>query len=165
MRVRPLALLVLLLLLAWPARAIDLAGVWVIDRAAWQAQLDRAVQTMLRQMPPEAVAQMRARGGDPAQTLKAALGRGLDGTIEFLADGRVRTVTPRDGTDERSSWQLDGAKLRIKVADAEGLEALVGTVEGERITLRPILRQVTARNAFMAQLTYPLVRRSTRPPS
>ncbi|MFO1074279.1 MAG: hypothetical protein U1E17_16670 [Geminicoccaceae bacterium] len=163
MRVRPLALLALLLALALPARAADLSGVWVIDQAAWQAQLDRTVAAMLRQMPPEALARLRARGGDPAQALRAAASQGLDGTIEFLPDGHVRTVTPKEGSDERSSWQLDGSKLRVKVADAEGIEALVGQVADDRITLRPILRHTTQRNAFMADLIYPLVRRGTAP--
>src|SRR5688500_5611609 len=127
----------LVLTLGGPAlpRAADLSGVWVMDQAAWHRQLDGMIAAMLGQMPPAMLAQMRAQGMDPAGELRKAASQGLDGTIEFLPDGRVRSVTGAEGAREDGGWTLRGDTLRVGVQDAEGLEALVGPVAGDRITL------------------------------
>ncbi len=47
---------------AGPSQAADLSGVWAIDRPAWDRQLDGLITAMVGQLPPEAVAQLRAGG-------------------------------------------------------------------------------------------------------
>jgi hypothetical protein len=140
------------------AHAADLSGVWVIDQAVWRQQLDRVVAAMLQRMPPELVAQVKAQGIDPAAAFQDAAAEGLDGTIEFLPNGIVRSVTRNEGASEDGRWVLAADQLRVEVADADGLEALVGMVEADRITLRPILEQDEPANAFVREITYPLIR-------
>jgi hypothetical protein len=67
-------------------------------------------------------------------------------------------VTRNEGATEDGRWVLAGDQLRVEVADADGLEALVGMVEADRITLRPILEQDEPANAFVREITYPLIR-------
>lgn len=155
-----LAAMISLALVAMPgvARAADLSGVWVVDQRAWRQQLDGMIGAMLARMPADLVAQVRAQGKDPAEVFRAAVAEGLDGTIEFLPNGVVRSVTPTEGASEDGRWTLDGNQLRVEVDDADGLEALVGAVEADRITLKPILEDTGPDNAFMRDITYPLVR-------
>jgi hypothetical protein len=141
------------------ARATDLSGVWVVDQVLWRQQLDGMIGTLLTRMPPDLLAQVRAQGKDPAELFRAAATQGLDGTIEFLPDGVVRSVTGTEGASEDGRWTLDGDQLRVEVDDADGLEALVGVVEADRITLKPILENADSASAFMRDITYPLVRR------
>ena len=139
--------------------AADLSGVWVVDQVVWRQQLDGVIEAMLQRMPPELMAQVKAQGVDPAAAFREAAAEGLDGTIEFLPNGIVRSVTKSDGASEDGRWALNGDQLRVEVEDADGLEALVGAVEADRITLKPILEGAEPANAFMRELSYPLVRR------
>jgi hypothetical protein len=160
---RPLAfLLVALALGSWSPstlRAADLSGLWEIDRPAWDRQLDGIVAGILARMSEVAKAELRAQGADPAQALRAAAAQGVNGTVEFLPGGRVRSVTNAEGTREDDRWRLDGTTLRVEVADAEGLEALVGEVAGDRIVLRPVLADPGHGDGLLAGIAYPLVRR------
>ena len=159
---RLLALLVVLLTVSLPStvRAADLSGVWQIDQAAWSEQVDRMVAAMMAQMPPEVVAQIKAQGADLSAAMKEAAGNFSEGTIEFRSDGTVLTSTTEEGTTQDARWQLDGDTLRIEVDDADGLSAMVGSVEGDRILLRPVLdRDADADMAFLRDLAFPLVRR------
>ena len=140
------------------ARAADLSGVWVVDQRVWRQQLDGMIGAMLARMPADLVAQVRAQGNDPAELLRSAAAQGLDGTIEFLPNGVVRSVTPREGASEDGHWTLNGDQLRVEIDDADGLEALVGAVEDNRITLKPILADTGRDTALMREITYPLVR-------
>jgi hypothetical protein len=140
------------------ARAADLSGVWGIDRPAMERQLDRVVAAMVDQLPPEEMTQMRAQGIDPAAVLRRSVAEGLDSTVEFLPGGVLRTTSAADGAQDDGRWTLAGNELRIEVDDAEALEAMVGTVEGDRITLRPLLAADDPEFAFLREMTYPLVR-------
>ena len=148
----------LLCLGAVSARAADLSGTWALDQAQWGQQLDRLVGHMLARVPPEIVAKLKAKGMDPAGTVREAAQEGLGDTVEFLPNGVVRTSSRDDDPDDNGRWTLDGDDLRITVDDAEGLEAMVGKVEGDRITLKPILAEDAPDAAFMKDLTFPLVR-------
>lgn len=139
-------------------RAADLSGVWAVDRVAWEQQLDRILTAMLARMPPEAAAQMRAAGVDPAASFKDAASEGLDATVEFLPGGVVRTTGLEEGASEDGRWTLAGNELRVVVDDAEGLEAMVGRVDGNRIELRPIIAGDDPDLAIMREMTYPLIR-------
>jgi hypothetical protein len=139
-------------------RAADLSGVWAVDRVAWERQLDRILTAMLARMPPEAAAQMRAAGVDPATSFKDAASEGLDATVEFLPGGVVRTTGAADGASEDGRWTLVGDELPGVVDDAEGPEAMVGRVDGERIELRPIIAGDDPDLAIMREMTYPLIR-------
>ncbi len=141
------------------SRAADLSGTWAVDRAAWDLQLERILAAMLARMPPEAAAQMKAAGVDPAASFKEAAADGLDATVEFLPGGVVRTTSAADGTSEDGKWTLAGDDLRVEVDDAEGLEAMVGKVDGDRITLRPLIPGDDPDMAIMREMVYPLVRR------
>jgi hypothetical protein len=142
-----------------PARAADLSGVWTVDQAAWRQQLDSVIGAMLARMPPEMVAQLKAQGVDPARALRESATEGVEGTVEFLPGGTLRSVSRAEGPREDGRWRFDGDRLRVEVEDAQGLESLVGEVAGDRITLRPILADPDADNAFLGELTYPLLRR------
>lgn len=148
----------LLCLGAVSARAADLSGTWALDQAQWKPQLDRLIDHMLAKIPPEMIEKMKARGMDPAVTFRESAKEGLGDTIEFLPDGVVRTSRHDDEPDEDGHWILKGDDLRITVDDAEGLEAMVGKVEGDRITLKPIFKADMPDAAFMKDLTFPLVR-------
>ena len=50
------------------------------------------VAQMIGQMPAEVLAQMKARGMDPSAAFREAAEQGLDGTVEFLPTGVVRTT-------------------------------------------------------------------------
>lgn len=144
---------------AGAAQAADLSGVWEVDQPAWTRQTDRIVASVLAQLPPEAAAQMRAQGIDPATAFREAASAGLDGTVEFMPGGLVRTTTPEEGAAADARWSLTGNELTVQVDDAEGLAAMVGRVEGDRITLRPVLASDDPDLAFMRELVFPLVRR------
>ncbi len=139
-------------------RAADLEGVWGLDQPAWERQVDRIVQSMLSRIPPEAMAQMKAQGIDPSFMIKQTVAKSLDSTIEFLPGGVVRTNSVDDGTSDDGRWTLAGDELRIEVADADSLEAMVGKVEGDRMTLHPIVAGDDPDLAFMRELIFPLVR-------
>jgi hypothetical protein len=155
-----LAAMIALAVTALPgvARAADLSGVWVVDQVVWRQQLDGMIGAMLARMPADLVAQVRAQGKDPAEVFRAAAAEGLDGTIEFLPNGVVRSVTRAEGASEDGRWTLEGDRLRVEVDDADGLEALVGAVEPDRITLKPILEHPDPANPFLQEITYPLIR-------
>ncbi|MFO1050191.1 MAG: hypothetical protein U1E52_20110 [Geminicoccaceae bacterium] len=136
-------------------RAADLSGVWVIDEPVWQQQVDRLVGTMLGQMPPEALAKMKEQGMDPVAAMKEGMTSALSGTVEFLPDGRVRTTTKEDGQSEDARWQLDGNALRIMAEDAG---EMTGRVEGDRITLHPVVDDDDPEHAMLRDLEFPLVR-------
>jgi hypothetical protein len=141
-----------------PAQAADLSGVWAIDRPAWDRQLDGLIAAMLGRLPPEAIARIRADGVDPTAELRAAVSQDLDDTIEFLPQGVIRTRSAGNGVSDDGRWSAAGDLLRIEVDDAEGLEAMVGKVEGDRILLRPIVVGDAAQAGLLSQMVYPLVR-------
>ena len=154
---RVLAAIATFLLLCLPGAALhaaDLGGVWAIDRPAWQQQVDRLVGAMLAQMPPEALTKMKEQGIDPAASMKEGMASALSGTVEFLADGKVRTTTADDGATEDARWELDGDQLRIVAHDAG---EMTGRVEGNRITLHPEVDD-DPDHAMLRDLEIPLVR-------
>jgi hypothetical protein len=156
-----LAALVTLAIALQPAvaRGADLSGIWVVDQVAWRQQLDGVIDVMLARMPAELVAQVEAQGVDPATAVREVAAEGLDGTIEFLSNGMVRSVTANEGASEDGRWVLAGNQLRVEVEDADGLEALIGPVEADRITLRPIFKAGEPASALMRDITYALIRR------
>ncbi|MFL5332972.1 MAG: hypothetical protein ACJ8H8_07270 [Geminicoccaceae bacterium] len=160
MRLALAALSALFLCLGSPStRAADLTGTWVIDQAQWSQELDRLVDHMLAKIPPKVAAQMKAKGMDPATEFREAAKEGLSDSIEFLPNGVVRTTRHDDAPSDDGHWTLEGDDIKIVVDDAEGLEAMVGKVEGDWITLKPILAGDAPGAAFMRDMTYPLVRR------
>ena len=156
---RALAAALVVLICCWPrawAWAADLSGVWELDQAAWQQEVDELVAKMVAQLPPEAIEGMKRNGVDPAATLKDSATNNMAGTVEFLPDGKVRTTTAEEGTTEDSRWQLDGDELRIDAPDAG---VLTGRVEGERIVLHPVIDESDPNAAMLRDLAFQLVRR------
>lgn len=155
---RLLATALTLLILCLPhagARAADLSGVWEIDQAAWGQQVDRLVEAMLAQMPPEVLARMKESGDDPATTMKEGVSSAMTGTVEFLDGGIVRTTTEDEGATEDARWQLDGDEVRIESEDSG---AMTGQVTGDRIILRPVVDEADQERAMLRDLEFPLVR-------
>ena len=148
----------LLCLSTQSARAADLSGTWVLDQAQWDQQLDSLVQHMLAKIPPDMMAKMKAKGMDPATSFREAAKEGLGSTVEFLPNGVVRTASKDEEPTEDAHWSLKGDDLRIVVDDAEDMEAMVGKVEGDRITLTPIVKEGASGADFMKDMTFPLVR-------
>lgn len=141
------------------ASAADLSGLWAIDQAVWRKQLDLTVAAMLAHLPAEDLTRMRARGFDPAATLRRAATEGLDGTIEFLPGGVMRSVTHADGISDDGHWTLDGDTLRVEVGDVEGFTRLAGAVRGDRIMLAPVLDTSAPADEPLRHVVYPLLRR------
>lgn len=149
----------LLCLGAFSTRAADLSGTWALDQAQWEPQLDRLIDHMLAKIPPDVIAKMKAKGMDPATSFRAAASEGLGESIEFLPNGIVRTNSGEDEPDQDGHWTLKGNDLRITVDDAEDLEAMVGKVDGDRITLKPVFKSDAEDAALMKDMVFPLVRK------
>ncbi|MGD9510439.1 MAG: hypothetical protein AB7X49_18015 [Geminicoccaceae bacterium] len=137
-------------------RAADLSGAWEVDPVAWERQINRLVDAMMAQMPPDVLARMKEQGMDPMAAMKEGVSSGMSGTVEFLADGTVRTTTAEEGAAEDARWQLEGDLLRIQSTDAG---EMTGRIEGDRITLRPIVEDGDQERAMLRDLEFPLVRR------
>jgi hypothetical protein len=151
-------LVVAALALGHAARAADLDGVWVVDKVAWEKEADKVFARVLAGIPPQALQQMRAAGMDPTAAMRDSMAKGMDGEVRFLPDGRVRATTA-DRVDEASRWSLAGDVLTVQVPANEMIEAMRGPVRGNRIDLRPILKQARPETAFLGDLVFPLMRR------
>ena len=141
------------------APAADLSGDWVIDRAAWRARLDGLAIALLARLPDDIVGRIRARGDDPAQVVRLAATGATDSTIRFLADGRVRSRGHGTGPHDDGHWSMDGLQVQVDVGDVDGITTLRGTLDGDRITLVPVVAPTMPGDAPIRQLVFPLVRR------
>ena len=108
-----------------------------------------------RHAPGQRAAQLKAQGVDPGAALRDGALDDIVGTVEFLPGGVVRSTTPKDGTREDAHWQLDGDDLQITVNDAKGMEGMVGRVEGDRITMKPVIANDNEDTAFLRQRRVP----------
>lgn len=137
----------------------DVRGVWRLDEPAWQAQMDRLIADMAARLAPEIRASLKAQGIDPEAAMRQSMGPPMNGTVEFLEDGSVRTTTPQDGATAEGRWSLSGSRLRIEVADGGGTSRrLVGSVDGDRMALRPTVEERTPDAAILSRIVVPLVR-------
>ena len=54
---------------------------------------------------------------------------------------------------------MDGLQVQVDVGDVDGITTLRGTLDGDRITLVPVVAPTTPGDAPIRQLVFPLVRR------
>lgn len=136
----------------------DLSGVWILDRDAFRKQMEPLIARMLQAVPAPVLAKMRAQGKDPEETFRRSIGKGLDGTVEFLPDGKVRSTIGQEGEETRGTWSLDGDKLRVVAPDLGEVDGFVGEVAGDRILLRPQRKPTGPDAGPMADMVFPLMR-------
>ena len=115
---------------------------------------------MLARMPADLMAKMQAQGIDPAE---ASFGgprrRGWSGTIEFLPNGVVRSVTTAEAPTEDGHWTAERQQLRVEVDDAEDWRpwSAMSRATGSRSSRS--LKEAASGTDFMKDMTFPLVRR------
>ena len=152
--------LILSLLMGVPcARAADLGGIWKFDQAAWAAQSDKLLAAMLAAIPAKDMADMKAAGIDPEKAYREGLSEPIDGTVEFLPDGKLRAQASGETTMEEGTWKLDGDQLHVEYPNGETRDALEGSVAGDRIVLKPVVTDESAAEAqVLAAVVVTLVR-------
>jgi len=157
-----LAALLAVTIKVMPAPAADLTGTWVLDQDAFRQHVAAAVASLLRTLPPDAVARMRADGVDLAKVVTDAAMTEAGTTIEFLPGGELRVVAA-DGRERpklptRGRWSLEGDVLRLDSADATGMRA-EGWVRGDRLELRPVVDLSDPNSEWAGEIVLPLIRR------
>lgn len=149
---RLVAALFLALLTAIPcAGAAQIEGVWKFDQAAWAAQTDKLMAAMLAALSPQDLATMKASGIDVEKAYREGLSEPINGTIEFLPGGRLRATAAGETTVEEGSWELHGDQLRVEYPNGAQRDALVGSVVGDRIVLKPVITDPSSPDAAILQ--------------
>ncbi|NBB69290.1 MAG: hypothetical protein GVY33_03045 [Alphaproteobacteria bacterium] len=135
MSVRRVLAGLLVLVLTAPGLAADrVVGRWVLDEAAFRAQVERFYA--------EALAQVPAEDRDRAEAMAE---RAIDATVERMAgaavtfepDGTV-VLDAGDGPARQGRWSRQGDTIVVEPT-ADGAEAttLVGLFEDDRLRLEP----------------------------
>jgi len=133
--VRRVLALLLALALAAPVLAADrVVGRWVLDEAAFRAQVERFYA--------EALAQVPAEDRDRAEAMAE---RAIDATVERMA-GAAATFEPDgtvvldagEGPAQEGRWSRAGDTIVVEpAAEGEAATTLVGTFEDGRLRLKP----------------------------
>jgi len=112
------------------AAAADPTGRWSLDRDAFMAHMDEALQAELEQVPEAQRAQMEAM----MEAMVAGMADELAGEVEFLADGRV-IFRDKDGEEAGGRWsEVGGDEIRIDPEEEEG-ETMRGRIDGDTMQL------------------------------
>lgn len=162
---RRLVIAALLAAVAAPAwAAADPAGVWTLDRKAWDAFVAGLAPKILAKIPKAQREALEARGVDVAAEIRAGLSQGIEGSVELRPNGRVVAQNRHGDPDGTGLWRHDGELIEIELP-AERL-LLQGTWHGDRMELKPILDPATTGKTAdplwaeaVRQVTFVLVRK------
>lgn len=134
---RNLLAVAIALLLAPPAGAADasdVVGLWSVDTAALQGQMERMMEAQVTQLPEEQRAQAMAMA---RAHIEPMIGQ-MAGEAEFKPDG---TVIFTSGNDPASSgtWSLEGGQIRFARDQRMPNEpAYAGRIDGDVIEVQPV---------------------------
>ena len=121
--------------LAGPAAAEDrVLGRWVLDEAAFRAQVERFYDAAMVQVPADQQAKAEAFA---EQAIEATVDRMAGSSATFEADGTV-LLQPAAGRPQTGRWSREGDTIVLEPA-VDGAEAttLIGTFEEDRLRLTP----------------------------
>jgi hypothetical protein len=163
-----LLLAALIALTAASVRAADPVGTWELDARSWDAGIGEVVRAAQAAEPDP------ARDPEIGASIEDMLeSEALQGEVELLADGHLRSRWNRRGKVERNegTWVLIGQEIELAFSvgeDVGGDEVrLRGPLEDRRMRLKPVLaadkRQALEASpvlaAAMRELTYPFLKR------
>ncbi|MFP4127135.1 MAG: hypothetical protein ACLFU0_10875 [Alphaproteobacteria bacterium] len=121
--------------IAGPTAADDrVLGRWVLDEAAFRAQVEGFYTAAIAEVPAEEQEQAEAFVD---QAVEATVERMAGSSATFEADGTV-TLEPAEGRPQTSNWSREGDTIVLEPAvDAAEAATLVGTFEEDRLRLTP----------------------------
>jgi hypothetical protein len=126
--------LVLALGVAGAAAEDRVLGRWVLDEAAFRAQVERFYAAAMLEVPAEQRPQAEAFA---EQAIEATVDRMAGASATFQADGTVM-LEPADGRPQTGSWSREGDTIVLEPAvDAAEATTLIGTFEEDRLRLTP----------------------------
>jgi hypothetical protein len=133
--VRRLLVALVALALTAPVLAADrVVGRWVVDEAAFRAQVERFYAEALAQLPAEE----RDRAEAVAErAVDATVERMADTAVTFEPDGTV-VLDAGQGPAREGRWSRQGDRIVVEpVGDGDEATALVGSFEDDRLRLTP----------------------------
>jgi len=133
--VRRLLVALVALALTAPVLAADrVVGRWVVDEAAFRAQVERFYAEALAQLPAEE----RDRAEAVAErAVDATVERMADTAVSFEPDGTV-VLDAGQGPAREGRWSRQGDRIVVEpVGDGDEATALVGSFEDDRLRLTP----------------------------
>jgi len=111
-------------------------GRWVLDEAAFRAQVERFYAAAMLEVPAD---QMERAEAFAAEAIEATVAQMAGSSATFEADGTVM-LEPTQGPPQAGSWSREGDSIVLEPAvDAPEAEAvtLIGTFEDDRLRLTP----------------------------
>ena len=109
-------------------------GRWVLDEAAFRAQVERFYAAAMMQVPADQQAKAEAFA---EQAIEATVARMAGSSATFRDDGTVR-LEPADGRPQTGSWSREGDRIVLEPAvDAAEAVAMIATFEDGRLRLTP----------------------------
>ncbi len=132
---RRLLVALVALALTAPVLAADrVVGRWVVDEAAFRAQVERFYAEALAQLPAEE----RDRAEAVAErAVDATVERMADTAVTFEPDGTV-VLDAGQGPAREGRWSRQGDRIVVEpVGDGDEATALVGSFEDDRLRLTP----------------------------
>lgn len=132
---RRLLVALVALALTAPVLAADrVVGRWVVDEAAFRAQVERFYAEALAQLPAEE----RDRAEAVAErAVDATVERMADTAVSFEPDGTV-VLDAGQGPAREGRWSRQGDRIVVEpVGDGDEATALVGSFEDDRLRLTP----------------------------
>lgn len=146
-----------LLLWSLAANAASPVGSWVIDKPAWEAESQKAVERLTPVVPPAQLALLKQAGMDPAQLVKQGIGDMSQAELELGADGSAVARNFRNHT-YTGTWTENGDKIVLEFRQDKA--RMFGRMEGDRLILKAdpsTLKPEAA--AMVSDLEFPLLRK------
>ncbi|SNB75952.1 hypothetical protein SAMN07250955_11443 [Arboricoccus pini] len=146
-------------LLSWSlaASAASPVGSWVIDRPAWEAESQKAVERLTPVVPPAQLALLKQAGMDPAQLVRQGIGDMSQAELELGADGSAVAHNFRNHT-YKGTWTETDDKIVLEFRQDKA--RMFGHMEGDRLILKADPSTLKPQAAAMvADLEFPLLRK------
>lgn len=151
------ASLFMIVALAGLARAESPVGTWVIDRPAWEAESQKAVERLTPIVPPQQLALLKQAGMDPAQLVRQGIGDMSNATLVLTADGGATAKNFRNH-DYSGTWTASGDDIVLDFRNDKA--RMFGTLQDDRLILRADPKTLKPQAAAMvADLRFPLLRK------